>query len=118
VSHINGRVRRWVNDGNGEGSNNGRDGPDSGWSHGTARRGDWTRLNRYEATPSLSGMDDIGETSDTGSLRHTGLADDYDVTLRCRLDMAALQYLAERADLLGLEIIEVRPSVAGGGHDG
>lgn len=115
MSHINGRVRRWVNDGNGEGSNNGGDEPDSGWSHGTARRGDWTRLNRYEATPPLSGMDDIG---DTGSLGHTGPADDYDVTLRCRLDMAALRYLAERADLLGLEILEVRPAVAGGGHDG
>jgi hypothetical protein len=119
VSHINGRVRRWVNDGNSEGSNNGRDDPDSGWSHGTARRGDWTRLNRYEVTPPLSGVDGISGASDTSEASgHTGLADDYDVTLRCRLDMAALRYLAERADLLGLEIIEVRPAVAGGGHDG
>jgi hypothetical protein len=114
VSHINGRVRRWVNDGNGEGSNNGRDEPDSGWSHGTARRGDWTRLNRYEVIPPPSDVDAFVAAGPA----HTGFADDYHVTLRCRLDMAALRYLAERADLLGLEIIEVRPAVAGGGHDG
>jgi hypothetical protein len=48
----------------------------------------------------------------------TGPVDDYHVTLRCRLDIAALRYLAERADLLGLEIIDVRPAGAGGGHDG
>jgi hypothetical protein len=122
VSHINGRVRRWVNDGNRDGGNDG------------TLRGDWARLNRYDVNPPPpSGVDDPlaadgmlandgtfadleHEFSDVAPIR-TGLADDYDVTLRCRLDMAALRYLAERSDLLGLEIIEVRPAVAGGDDD-
>jgi hypothetical protein len=119
VSHINGRVRRWVNDGNRDGSNDGTDEPGSGWP-GYTLRGDWASLNRYEPAPSgvddaLAGLED--ELADAGAIP-TGLADDYDVTLRCRLDMAALRYLAERSDLLGLEIIEVRPAAAGGDdHD-
>jgi hypothetical protein len=110
VSHINGRVRRWVNDGNRDRSNDG------------TLRGDWARLNRYDANPPPpSGVDDpladLGhEFVDEAPIR-TGLADDYDVILRCRLDMAALRYLAERSDLLGLEIIEVRPAAAGGDDD-
>ncbi len=121
VSHINGRVRRWVNDGNRDGGNDGSDEPESGWARGTLR-GDWARLNRYDANPpppsavddTLAGLED--EFIDEPPIR-TGLADDYDVTLRCRLDMAALRYLAERSDLLGLEIIEVRPAAAGGDDD-
>jgi hypothetical protein len=121
VSHINGRVRRWVNDGNRDGGNDGTDEPESGWSHCTLR-GDWATLNRYDANPPPpSGVDDTladldDEFTDEAPIR-TGLADDYDVTLRCRLDLAALRYLAERSDLLGLEIIEVRPAVAGGDGD-
>ena len=122
MSHINGRVRRWVNDGNRDSSSDGTDEPESGWSRGTLR-GDWASLNRYDAgLPPPSGVDDTladieDELAGEGPIR-TGLADDYDVTLRCRLDMAALRYLAERSDLLGLEIIEVRPAAAGGDdHD-
>lgn len=99
-----------MNDGNGDGGRGGNGEPDSGWS----RRGDWTRLNRYEVIPPPSDVDAFVAAGPA----HTGFADDYHVTLRCRLDMAALRYLAERADLLGLEIIEVRPAVADGGHDG
>jgi hypothetical protein len=117
VSHINGRVRRWVNDGygddSGDGSGDTSDEQDSGWSRRTARRGDWARLNRYELDRPPSGVDDMADLP-----VDTGPVDDYHVTLRCRLDIAALRYLAERADLLGLEIIDVRPAGAGGGHDG